>query len=112
MRAFHNVVLRFPALGIPRQPTLLTQLGEIFSAGQNFVDVRLVARIPNHRIGRGIKDPVQSDGQLHYSEVWPQMSAGLGHVLHQKLADVPGQLDELSLAQPLEVLGGIHGIKN
>jgi hypothetical protein len=38
---------------------------------------------------------MQSNGQLHHPKAWRQMTAGFGHRLNDKVANILGELVEL-----------------
>ena len=67
MRAFDNVVFGFRTLRIARKSTLLPKLREVLAAGEKFVDIGLVAGIPDERIPRRVEYPVQGDRQLDHA---------------------------------------------
>jgi hypothetical protein len=57
-----DVVLALLAARITRQATGLAQLGEAITApGQDFVDVGLMAGVPQDRVARGLEHPVEGD---------------------------------------------------
>ena len=66
-------------------------------AGEDFMDIALVAHVKDHPVPAGVVGPVDGHRQLHRPQVGGQMAAGLGHRLNQ----IPAQL--LAQGQPLAV---------
>ena len=75
------VVLAFGAQHEAVQSAGLTNGGKaIEPAGQNFMDVRLVAYVETERSVGSIENGVQRQRQFHDAQIWAQMAAGLGEV--------------------------------
>src|SRR5664280_3228813 len=75
----HDVILGLGPALITGEPTLLAQLGKAAApAGQDLVDVGLVAGAEHDRVVRGIESPAQGDGQHDYPQVGSEVSARLG----------------------------------
>jgi len=90
---------------VAREPALLAQLGKtVASAGEQLVDVGLVAGVEHDRVLRGVEDPMQGDGQLDDTKVGPKMSARLGDRVDQERPDLFGQQRHLVRRHSLEVL--------
>ena len=80
-----DTLLRFRKTG---QPVSLTKGGKLFlSPGQNLMGITLVPDIPDNRVFRRIKHPVQCDGQFNRPQIGSQMASCPGYMLNQKLAD-------------------------
>ena len=91
VRVFHQVVRALGAAGIAGQAPGGAQPSEaVPPPGEQFVHISLVAGVPHDRVARGLKDPVQRDGQLHDAEVGPEMPPGARHRLDQQLPDLIG----------------------
>ena len=96
VRVGDPVVLGLGRARISGQSAALPQGREpVLPAGEDLVHVALVPGVEDHRIARGLEDPVQRDGQLDDAEVGSEVAAGLAHVLDQEAADLLGQLAEL-----------------
>ena len=110
VRVRHPVVLGLGPARIAGQSVALPQGREpVLPAGQDLVHVALVAGVEDHRIARGLEDPVQRDGQLDHAEVRSEVAAGLAHVLDQEAPDLLGQLAAAdSGAMRTEVLRAVH----
>ena len=81
------------------------------AAGQQLVDVDLVADVPDELVlGRG-EDAVQRDGQLHHAEVRAQVAAVLGEHGDQFVADLLRQLLQLLQRQLLDVRRAVHHVE-
>ena len=88
MTGVETVVFAFAALGKAAQTVKLTQrIKAPGPAGEDLVYVRLMSHIPDYLILRRVKYLVQSDGQLHHSQVGSQVPAGSGHVFDEKISD-------------------------
>ena len=68
-----------------RETTQTAQLAQGLHAlappGENFVGVRLVSNVPDDAILRRVEYVMQSNRQLHRSQVGAQMAAGCGDAL-------------------------------
>ena len=60
-------------------------------SGQDFVDINLMAHVPDEFVLGRVEDAVQRDGQLDHAEVRAEMPAALGQPGDQFLPDFPGQ---------------------
>ena len=63
----------------------------IFAAGEQLVDVALMADIEDEAVARGIEDVVHGEGQLDHAKVRPDVTAGLRDAGDEALADLFGQ---------------------
>jgi hypothetical protein len=63
----------------------------VLAAGQQLVDIALVADIPDEFVVRGGKDGVQGDGQLDHAQVGSEVPAVFGQFGDQLVADFLGQ---------------------
>jgi hypothetical protein len=101
-----EVVLRFLAAGIARQAALLTELLELaLAAGDDLVDVRLVAGVPQDGVGRGVEHAVQGEGELDRAEVGAQVAARVRHRRHDEVADLAGEVVQLLVGEVPQVSG-------
>ena len=80
------------ALGAEHEAVKAAGLADGFkavaAAGEDFVDVGLVADVEEDFVFRRIEDRVQSDGELDDAEIGAQMAAGFGEGLDQEFADL------------------------
>ena len=74
---------RFGALRVTRHAILLTKGRQILATGQEFVHIRLVARIEDDCISRRIKDPMDRQCGFDDTQVWSEVTAGLGNGVDQ-----------------------------
>src|SRR5262249_21817594 len=81
------------AAGARRQP-----------AAQQVVPGGVGGGAPDNRIGRGVEDPVQGDGQLDDAEVRAQVAAIARHRLDQELPDLAGEHGQFVRGQRLDIL--------
>ncbi len=94
-----HVVLGLAAARVAGQPAALAQVAEVRPAGEQLVDVGLVAGVEHDRVARGLEHPVQRDGQLDDPEVGAQVPAGARHRSDQELPDLGREVLELTGAQ-------------
>lgn len=78
MGALDDVVFRLRALRVARYATLLTQFAEIATAGEEFVHIRLVARVPDDGVTRGIENAVHRNRELNNAEIGAEVAATAG----------------------------------
>ena len=87
------------ALGAQREAVQAIRLADraepVFAAGQNFMDVNLVAHVPDKFILGRRENFVQGDGQLDHAKVRAEMAAALGEALDQLGADLAGEFLQL-----------------
>ncbi len=97
MAVLDVVVHRLLAARVAGQPARLTELLELgLASGDDLVHVRLVAGVPDDRIGRRVEDPVQGQRQLDGAEVRAEVPGVVGHRRHDEVPDLAGQLVELA----------------
>jgi hypothetical protein len=70
--------------------TALKEVREILAPGQELVNIRLVSGVPDEGVPGRIKNSVQSDGQLHHTKVWTQVTAGLRNLGDEEMPDLSG----------------------
>ncbi len=108
--AIEHVVRR---LGPSREPADAVELAQraeaLQPAGQQLVRVGLVAGVPHDPVARRLEQPVQRDRQLDDAERRAEVTAGVRHGLHDRVADLDGQLRELDLVEPAQVGGLLDG---
>ena len=91
MAVLDEVMLRFLARRVPGEAAGLTQPVEVAgAAGDDLVDVSLVARVPHDGVLWAVKDTVQGKSQLHHSQVWRQVPARPRGLLDQERAHLLG----------------------
>ena len=80
MADIKNIVNAFLALREAAEALPLAQGSKLFlTTGQQLVSIGLMPDIPDNFICRGIKNPVQSNGQLNNAQGTAQMTAVCGH---------------------------------
>ena len=91
---------------VPREALLLAQPSESgCPSGEDLVHVGLVSRVPQDGITRALEHAVKGDGELHGSQVRPEMPAGLGDGVHDETTDLGGEFVELLGGEPAKVGG-------
>ena len=86
------VVLGLGAVGVAGQPVLLAQVGEgLAAAGDQLVDVGLVAGVPQQHVAGRVEGPVEGQGQLDHAEVGAEVAAGGGDRVDDELPDLLGE---------------------
>ena len=104
MAVLDPVVLRLGAGRVAGQAVGLAQAGEaVAAAGEDLVDVGLVAGVPQEQVVGRVEDPVQGQGELDHAQVGAQVPAGDRHRLDDEGADLAGQLLQLGLVELPEV---------
>ena len=102
-----GIVLALGAEQEPVQPLVLADRRKPFvTAGQQLVDIALVAHIENQLVLRRLEHPVESDRQLDHSEVRPEVAAGRREDADQLPADLRGQLRHGIGRKRLDIGGG------
>ena len=92
------------ALAETAQPAVLPNGVKLLpTSGQQFVGVRLVARIPDDEIPGRVQQVVKGDGQFDDAEVGGEMAADVGNDRDDLLADFLADLRELFRRQILEI---------
>ena len=107
------VVLRLGPVGVARHAArLLERLEAVAPAGQQLVDVGLVAGVPQDDVAGGVEDTVQGQGELHRAQIRSQVAAGRGHRVDDERPDLLAQLDELLVVQALDVGGRLDALQD
>ena len=81
------------------------------AAGQDFMDITLVAHVEDKAVPLRVKDPVDGNGQLYYSQVGGQVPSGPGNARYKKLPQLLAELGELALRQRPDVGGRVDRIQ-
>lgn len=113
--------------GVPRAKTVVLALGAegkaiqavgladgvktVFAPGQEFVDIDLVAHVPDEFVFRGGEHVVQGEGEFHHAEIRAEMAARLGEAGDQLLPDFAGELFELGRREFLHVRRSVHHVQ-
>ena len=71
--------------------------------------VGLVAGVPDDPIAGRLEQPVERDRQLDDPERGAEVTAGVRHGLHDRVADLDRQLRQLDLVEPTQVGGLLDG---
>ena len=70
MACIKSVIFTFPALGESAHAAVLTQLIKTaLAAAEQLVGLGLVSDIPDYLVGREVEYTVESDRQLHNTEI-------------------------------------------
>ena len=101
MAVLHPVVLGLRPRRVPRQAPWLAQGGEAgVPAGDDLVDVCLVAGVPEDEVLRRGEHPVERQGELDHSEVGSEVAASHGDRLHDELPNLRRKLFQLLRTEP------------
>jgi hypothetical protein len=85
------VVFALGRIGKTADAVRASEIGEfIFSSGDDFVGVTLMADVPEKLVGLKIENTMQCQRQFHYAEITCQMPAGLADRIQDKTADFIG----------------------
>ena len=99
-----DVMLAFSAKRKTIKAASLTDFrNPLTPAGEQLVDVGLVAHIPHKLVFWGGEHLVHGNGELDHTKVWPQMTTGLGELGDQFRAHFSREIPQLSLRQFLDV---------
>ena len=97
MSGAERVVFALGALAEARQAVSLAQRADaVAPTGEDLMRVGLVADIPDQPVARRIEDMMQRDGQLNHAEPGAEMAAGDRNRGDQLLAELLGQLRQIS----------------
>ena len=97
MAVLDEVVPALLAARVARHAARLAQLRELLAAaGEDLVHVRLVAGVPEDRVGRRLEHAVQRQRQLDRAEVGTEVPGVLGDRLDDDVADLAGEFVELA----------------
>ena len=83
----------------------------VAAARQDLVRVGLVADVPQDLVARGVQQRVQRDRQLAGAEVGAEVPADLPDRVDDVLAHLLGELRELLLGEPVQVLGTVDALE-
>src|SRR5207253_478923 len=99
--------------GVPGEPATLLQAVEPRGpARQQFVDVGLVAGVPDDRVRRALEHSMDGEGELDHTEVGREVATRPGDLFDEEGSDLPCQLLELGSVEPAEVRGGMDGLEH
>src|ERR1700683_1004400 len=106
------VVFRFALRRVTRQAAFLAQGGEISASPRDeLVYVRLVTRIPEDHVARGLEDTVQGERQLNDAEVGAEMSAGRGDCVDDECPDLVCESRQFLGAQTAKVSWAVYSFE-
>jgi len=92
------------------QSLVLADRGKaVETAGEELVDIALVADIEEKFVARRVEDSVQSEGEFHDAEVRSEVATGFGEDLDEFVANLLRELGEVFGGEGLEVGGGLDG---
>ena len=90
-----------------RPPYLRIVRELVAAAGEDLVRVGLVADVPEHLVARRVEQRVDRHGDLAGAEVGAEVAADLADRVDDQLAHLLGDLLQLVVVEPLEVLGAV-----
>ena len=103
------------ALGAQREPVQAVGCADgvesAFAAGEQLVDVALVAHVPDELVVRRREHAMQGDGQLDYAQIGSEMAAVFRKDSDQFVADFLGQLLQLVQLEFLDVFRTVHHVE-
>ena len=104
------VVLALTAEQETIQALVLANRGKaVETAGEELVDIALVADIEEKLVARRVEHTVQGDREFHDTEVRAEVTAGFGEDLDEFATNLAGELGEGFGRKGLEVGGGLDG---
>ena len=83
----------------------------VAAAGEDFVDVGLVAYVKEDLVVGRIEDRMQGQSELDHAEIGAEMAAGFGESLNEEFADFVGERGHLRGSEALYVGGGVDGVQ-
>ncbi len=86
-------------------------LKRVAAAGEQFVNVGLVAYVKDKPVGRSVEDVVHGQRQLDDAEVRPQMAARLRQYEDQLLAYLLSQCLQFRHGKALDIRGRVNRIE-
>src|SRR5439155_26360620 len=112
VRVIDDDVVTFALVRVAGQAAAAAQQVEaVLPAGDDLVDVRLVAGVEQDPVLGRVEDAVQGEGQLDDAQVGAEVAAGAGDLPDQEVADLRGQHGQLVRRQPAEVLRTTNCLK-
>src|SRR5207302_6333257 len=97
---------------VPGQAASLPEGGEALpAAGNDLVNVRLVAGVPQNDVPRRVENPVESQGQLDSPQVGTEVATGDRHCLDDELPDFCCQDGQFIRTQLAEIGGTADGLQ-
>ncbi len=104
----HDVVLGLGDRAERREAAVLADRRQLVAAaGEDLVRVGLVADVPEDLVARRVEQRVQRDRELAGAEVGAEVPADLADGVDDVLAHLLGELRELLLGEPVQVLGTV-----
>ena len=96
----------------PDRPLPMPQRADaVAAAGEDLVRIGLMADVPDDAVARRVEDVVQRDRQFDHAEAGAQMAAGDRDRIDGLGAQFVGDLPELALVEPPQVVRGVDLIK-
>ena len=96
MRILDHIVHALGTTRVTGKASLLAQLIEaIRSTSHYFMDVSLMASVPEDGILGRDENPVEGNRQLHHAQIWPEVTTGRRDLSHQEFPDLCRQLRKL-----------------
>ena len=112
MRGAERVVFALGALGEAGQAVALAQGADaVAAAGQDLVRIGLMADVPDQPVVRRVEDVMQRDRQFDDAEAGAEMAAGDRDRIDRLGAQLVGDLPELALVEPPQVVGSVDLVK-
>ena len=86
-------------------------LKPVAAAGENLVDVGLVADVEEDLVFGRVEDGMQGQRELDHAEIGAEMAAGFGESLDEEVANLLGKLGHLRGIEALYVGGRVDGLQ-
>lgn len=103
MRRLDYIVLRLGPLWVTGEPALSAKSAEILAAGQQFVNVTLVAGVKDDGVARRIKHAVNGNGGFNHTEIWAKVAAGSRYRINQVFSNLLGELKKFGSAKSIQI---------
>ena len=99
-----QVEVAFRRVGVAHQPALgAHRLELVVPAGDHFVGVDLMARVPDQAVAGKVERGMQGQSQLDHAQIRGKMGRSRGCQPAERLAHLAGQLRQLLLRESLQV---------
>ena len=92
-------------LGEACDAAILAQTRKIrLAAGQQLMNIRLMANIENQAVLHGIVNRLNGDAQFNGTQITGQMASGFGYIVNQEFPDFPAKLSPFLIGQLQQIV--------
>ena len=105
MSCHKGIAVAFPRFREAGYSAKLAQMVKIrLAAGQQLMDIRLMAYIKNQAVNIRIKHSLDGDSELNNAQITRQMAAGMADRRDKKFPDLPAKFNPFTVSQADQVL--------